>query len=1038
MHTRFRRVSVAAGLALLVTFLAGDVFAQSRYIPYYGKNRVKYDNFQWSIYTTDHFEIYYYAEIEQHLERVAGYAESAYQQISADLKHDLAEKVPLILFKTQSEFQQQNVIPGEIPEGVAAFAEPYRDRMVLPIDEPPDMLYRLIVHELTHIFEFDIIPRSLIRRNVPLWVDEGLSDFLAGVWRPLDLMTVRDVAVAENVPKMSEMEGYGDFNNARMVYNLGHAAFEFMESKWGKEGIRQFLFALRKNVIGGGDSAYQDAFKVSSEEFDEQFQKYLKDRFKPFRDKERPTDYGRNLAPNPEKTRYSAVLSIEPSPSGDLMAAVVGNRRDQELDIVLISTKDGEAVRNLTKGFDPSRGFEYIAVPGARWNTVPWVSWAPAGDRLAYFVRKEKYRALMIQNAVTGRYEDRIELPQVDSPESPDISPDGRYVAFSALQNATGDIWMLDLQTRDLQNVTKDEFADYAPTFSPDGRSLVYVSRISGNDKLFRLDLDTKKKTQLTFGTHDDSAAQFLDAGTLVFSSTATDPAKPVEPEVARNDNIYNIWTLTLATGELRQYTDTLTGNLSPVPLREAGAEKPADTRIAFVTYYKGDYGVHTIVPKEPVATAASADFGAPGPVIDFQAPLTHALLPANQRRKGTFEKMFLDGRPPVAIGVTSGGDFFGGTQITFSDVLGDKQFNFYAASVSQYRTYSGSYVNLSHRFQYALQGYSSTLFFYGLQPGLLYDPGFGFLDRDQAIATRTSRGASAFGIYPLNRSNRIELFGGIVNYEEKYNDPLLEYLADYYQQQAYGTTVFRRGTAYPVGAAFVRETTIFRQFGPLSGDTMRLSLETAPKMGNSLSSTTADVDVRKYFRIGATGLFAVRAKGYKSWGDAPNFFFFGGNSELRGYDYLQFVGNEGFFANAELRFPLVQAFLTPIGVLGGIRGAFFFGIGGARFTSIPFTFSTSRDEVYSPVIGYVANPVTQSYEPVFGPAQTISGFRLQDGRASYGIGLQTFALGFPIHFDWSWRTLFNRQWEDALFAINGGSSAFRKSRFTVWVGFDF
>ena len=39
--------------------------------------------------------------------------------------------------------------------------------MVLPIDEPSDALYRLITHELTHIFEFDIIPRSLLRRGLP-------------------------------------------------------------------------------------------------------------------------------------------------------------------------------------------------------------------------------------------------------------------------------------------------------------------------------------------------------------------------------------------------------------------------------------------------------------------------------------------------------------------------------------------------------------------------------------------------------------------------------------------------------------------------------------------------------------------------------------------------------------------------------------------------------------------------------------------------------------------------------------------------------
>ena len=76
--------------------------------------------------------------------------------------------------------------------------------------------------------------------------------------------------------------------------------------------------------------------------------------------------------------------------------------------------------------------------------------------------------------------------------------------------------------------------------------------------------------------------------------------------------------------------------------------------------------------------------------------------------------------------------------------------------------------------------------------------------------------------------------------------------------------------------------------------------------------------------------------------------------------------------------------------------------------------------------------------QAVYGAPTVVSGFRLVDGRASYGLGLETFALGFPIHFDWSWRTLFNKDWEDALFASNGGSSAFRKAKFAVWIGYDF
>ena len=120
-------------------------------MPYFGKNNIHYDQFDWKSYETEHFTIWFYPEIEKHLERIAGYAESAYQQISADLKHDLPTatgKVQLVLFKTHSEFEQQNVAPGAAQEGVGAFAEPVRLRMLMPIDDPPDRLYGLIVHEL--------------------------------------------------------------------------------------------------------------------------------------------------------------------------------------------------------------------------------------------------------------------------------------------------------------------------------------------------------------------------------------------------------------------------------------------------------------------------------------------------------------------------------------------------------------------------------------------------------------------------------------------------------------------------------------------------------------------------------------------------------------------------------------------------------------------------------------------------------------------------------------------------------------------------
>ncbi len=1038
MNTCTSARSLSAPLVVIWTTLAlaggvQPVAAQTDYIPYFGKNQIRYDNFKWQIYTTDHFEIYYYPEIEPHLEKIASYAESAYQHVSSELKHDLAFKVPLILFSTASEFWQQNVVPGAAQEGVGAFAEPSRFRIVMPMDEPSDLLYRLTVHELTHQFQYNIIPTSLIRNNMPLWVFEGMSDYMTGYWRSVDLMTVRDAAVADIVPKMSELQGYGNFSNVRLIYNLGHAAFEFMEARWGKEGVRQFVFSLRKSVIGGGDNAFKEAFDMEADEWDQQFDRYLKDRFKPFRDKERPADYGRDLAPNPEKSRFSDVLAIEPSPSGDLIAAVTGNRRDREYDIVLLSTKDGQVIRNLTSGFDQSLGFENIPTPGMRYVTVPWMSWSPQGDRLAYFARTEKDRSLLLQNVITRKVEIRIPMNTVDSPESPDISPDGKLVAFSAARDITNDIFTINLETEEITNLTNDPLADYAPTWAPDGKSIIFLKRVSGNEKLFRLDLASGKATQLTFGTHDEGGAQFLDADTLVFTSTATDPAKAIDPDVAKNGTIHNVWTLNLKSGELLQYTDSLAGNFSPAVLRDGSA----NSRIAFVTYYKSQYGLHTLDRKEPIAKAETADFGAPGPVIDFQAPMTHTLVAENKKQKGKFEKMFLDGRPPVALGVTSGGDFFGGTQISFTDVLGDQQFNMFAASVSQYRTLSLTYHNLERRFQYALQGYSQTQFFYGAVEGVFYDPTFTpYIDRDLAVATRTVRGGTAFGIYPFNRYRRVELYGGLVNYNEQYDNEGLQELSDDYQEEQFGRTLFNNGNMMPLGVTFVQETTVFREFGPLSGSTVRVNYEAAPKIGSFLSRQTIDVDARKYLRLGGSGLLAVRAKGFHSWGQSPSFLYFGGNSEMRGYDYLSFVGQDAFFLNAELRFPLIEAMATPVGILGGIRGTLFANLGGASWDNQDFKVWTTSSSIETPIIGtqIVGNQVI----PIYGVPREISGFRLLDARGSYGISMQTFALGFPIHFDWSWKTLFSREWEDVVYSLQGGSNEFRKVKFTMWIGYDF
>jgi beta-lactamase regulating signal transducer with metallopeptidase domain len=63
---------------------------------------------QWQLRSGEHFDIYYRGETESRLDDLSGRVERAYGQVSADLKHDLSARVPLVVFGTRREMQQSS------------------------------------------------------------------------------------------------------------------------------------------------------------------------------------------------------------------------------------------------------------------------------------------------------------------------------------------------------------------------------------------------------------------------------------------------------------------------------------------------------------------------------------------------------------------------------------------------------------------------------------------------------------------------------------------------------------------------------------------------------------------------------------------------------------------------------------------------------------------------------------------------------------------------------------------------------------------
>ena len=227
---------------------------------------------------TEHFELRYGAALAGDIDRVEAAAERAYRRVSGRLAADLPFKTPLILFGTREAFERQEIAPGANLTGIGSFSEPTGNRIVVLVEERGDDLVARIAHELTHIFAFEAVPRDG-SAGVPLWIDEGLADYGVGTWSEADEGILRGLVESGDIPAMSAAEGRAGFENPRVVYALGHAAFDFVEAEWGQATVGAFMRAF-----ASGDpvaNPYQEALGLTPEAFDAAFADYLRVRFAP-------------------------------------------------------------------------------------------------------------------------------------------------------------------------------------------------------------------------------------------------------------------------------------------------------------------------------------------------------------------------------------------------------------------------------------------------------------------------------------------------------------------------------------------------------------------------------------------------------------------------------------------------------------------------------------------------------------------------------------------------------------------------------------
>lgn len=106
---------------------------------------------------------------------------------------------------------------------------------------------------------------------------------------------------------------------------------------------------------------------------------------------------------------------------------------------------------------------------------------------------------------------------------TPTVTPLPPYaqgrMAFASNLDGDFEIYVLDMQTGALTQLTDNDYDDHSPAWSPDGTRLVYVADRAGDDDLYVMDAYGRNIMQLTTSTDADrSPAWSPDGQTVVFS----------------------------------------------------------------------------------------------------------------------------------------------------------------------------------------------------------------------------------------------------------------------------------------------------------------------------------------------------------------------------------------------------------------------------------------------------------------------------------------------------------------------------------------
>lgn len=601
--SRWQR-TVAALLSLGGLALALPPSASAQF----GRNKVQYQPREFRIIQTAHFDVYFYEEEREAAVDAARMAERIYGRLSRLLDHDFQDRKPIILYASQSDFRQTNVLGGHIDESTGGVTESLKDRVLLPMTGSYAEFEHVLGHELVHSFQFDILRSNSVETTaspfayIPsLWFMEGMAEYLSV--GEIDAKTVawlRDAALSGYLRSIDEMGRFNDF----LSYRFGQSLWHYIGTKWGDETIG---LLLKRSAAIGPDAAFERTLGVDLRDLNREWHDAVRAAYLPrVSEVDAIDEVARRITDHAFPTgRGKSPSFIAPalSPDGSRIVYLsdLGHDLYSFYDLYVADAETGEPIRRLVESAR-SGGFESL-----RYLTSS-AEWAPDGKRVAFVATSGGRDAIHVIDVRSGRIE-RKWTPDLNGVQGPAWSPDGRRIAFTGLLGGISDLYVWDLATDGMERLTHDRHAQLHPAWSPDGASIAHATDRTPDTDFDRLVFGPLRIAVLDLQSGESRILPGQEGGLSI--NPVWSPDGRAIAYLSTREGTFDVYVHELGDGRTGRLTRSLTGAMGEGALLTSPGLTwaRARDRLAFSYFEEAGFNLFTVDAPRAKATPA----GPPG-----------------------------------------------------------------------------------------------------------------------------------------------------------------------------------------------------------------------------------------------------------------------------------------------------------------------------------------------------------------------------------------------------------------------------------------